>query len=122
MNGKKSDKKDSLWLADLHKHGLVHRRFIPPVDIRNLRDICRYRTKLVSNRSSEKNRVKNFLTVSNIVISNVVSDTFGKSSSEIIQYLIQCSESGSSDSFSPEHCKSLLRKSLNNKKMGLLRS
>lgn len=115
ISGKKTDKKDSLWIADLHKHGLVPGSFIPPADIRNLRDLVRYRTKLVSNRSSEKNRVQNSLTVSNIAISNVVSDTFGKSSSDIIQYLIQCNESDSTQSFSPEHCKSLLRKTLKKK-------
>jgi hypothetical protein len=41
--GKKTDKKDSLWLADLHKHGLVPGSFIPPPQIRQLRDLVRYR-------------------------------------------------------------------------------
>jgi transposase len=84
--GKKTDKKDSLWIADLHKHGLVKGSFIPPRDIRELRDLMRYRTKLVNIRSSEKNRIQNSLTVSNIMISNIVSDSFGKSASAIIRY------------------------------------
>jgi hypothetical protein len=80
IRGKKTDKKDSVWIADLHKHGLVPGSFIPPADIREIRDLLRYRSKLVSFVSSEKNRVQNSLTVSNIMLSSVVSDTFGKSS------------------------------------------
>lgn len=87
--GKKTDKRDSIWIADLHKHGLVKGSFIPPKNIRELRDLMRYRTKLTNFRSSEKNRFQNSLTVSNIMISSVVSDTFGKSSSAIIKYAME---------------------------------
>jgi transposase len=87
--GKKTDKRDSLWLADLHKHGLVPGSFIPPKNIRELRDLMRYRFKLTNFRSSEKNRFQNSLTVSNIMISSVVSDTFGKSASAIIKYAME---------------------------------
>ncbi|WP_434796464.1 IS110 family transposase [Terrisporobacter vanillatitrophus] len=86
--GKKTDKRDSLWITDLHKHGLVRGSFIPPKQIRELRDLMRYRSKLVNFRSSEKNRIQNSLTVSNLMISSVVSDTFGKSSSAIIKYAL----------------------------------
>ena len=89
IRGKKTDKKDSVWIADLHKHGLVPGSFIPPADIRAIRDLMRYRSKLVSFKSSEKNRVQDSLTVSNIMLSSVVSDTFGKSSSAIIQHLLK---------------------------------
>ena len=89
IRGKKTDKKDSIWIADLHKHGLVPGSFIPPADIREIRDLLRYRSKLVSFASSEKNRVQNSLTVSNIMLSSVVSDTFGKSSSAILQHLLK---------------------------------
>jgi transposase len=89
LKGKKTDKKDSIWIADLHKHGLVVGSFIPPYDIRQLRDLTRYRSKLISFRSSEKNRVQNSLTVSNIMLSSVVSDTFGKSSSNILNHLLE---------------------------------
>jgi len=84
--GKKTDSRDSMWIADLHKHGLVRGSFIPPKQIRELRDLLRYRFKLVNMRSSEKNRFQNSLTVSNLMISNIVSDTFGKSASAIIRY------------------------------------
>lgn len=89
IRGKNTDKKDSIWIADLHKHGLVPGSFIPPEAIRQLRDLMRYRQKLVSFKSSEKNRVQNSLTVSNIMLSSVVSDTFGKSSSAIIKHLLE---------------------------------
>jgi transposase len=89
IRGKKTDKKDSIWIADLYKHDLVPGSFIPPVDIREIRDLLRYRSKLVAFSSSEKNRVQNSLTVSNIMISSVVSDTFGKSSMAILSHLLK---------------------------------
>ncbi len=89
IRGKKTDKKDSIWLCDLHKHGLVPGSFIPPLMIRQIRDLMRYRSKLINFRSSEKNRIQNSLTVSNIMISSVVSDTFGKSAMRIIDYLLE---------------------------------
>lgn len=88
IRGKKTDKKDAMWLCDLHKHGLVQNSFIPPNDIRQLRDLMRYRVKLTNFASSEKNRIQNSLTVSNIMLSSVVSDTFGKSSMKIINRLL----------------------------------
>ena len=88
IRGKKTDKKDSLWLCDLHKHGLVQNSFIPPFAIRQIRDLMRYRVKLTHFASSEKNRIQNSLTVSNIMLSSVVSDTFGKSSLKIINHIL----------------------------------
>jgi transposase len=89
IRGKKTDKKDARWIADLFKHDLVVASFMPPADIRQLRDLMRYRTKLTSFVSSEKNRFQNCLTVSNIQIASVVSDTFGKSSMRIIGNLLE---------------------------------
>jgi len=88
IRGKKTDKKDSIWIADLHKHGLVPGSFIPPEEIRQIRDLIRYYFKLVSFATSEKNRVQNSLTVSNVMLASVVSDTFGKSASAIIDHLL----------------------------------
>ncbi|HPL95016.1 MAG TPA: IS110 family transposase [Paludibacteraceae bacterium] len=88
IRGKKTDKKDSIWICDLHKHGLVPNSFIPPKIIRDIRDLMRYRYKLICFKSSEKNRIQNSLTVSNIMLSSVVSDTFGKSSMKIINHLL----------------------------------
>jgi len=89
IRGKKTDKKDSIWLCDLHKHGLVPGSFIPPLEIRQIRDLMRYRFKLINFKSSEKNRIQNSLTVSNIMISNVVSDTFGVSSMKVINHILE---------------------------------
>ena len=86
--GKKTDSKDSRWIADLFKHGLVPFSFIPPLEIFELRDLTRYRTKLIQARAGEKNRIQNSLTVSNIMLSSVVSDTFGKASSAILKYVL----------------------------------
>jgi len=93
IRGKKTDKKDARWIADLFKHDLVVASFMPPADIRQLRDLMRYRAKLTSFASSEKNRLQNCLTVSNIQIASVVSDTFGKSSMRIIGRLLEGSGS-----------------------------
>jgi len=89
IRGKKTDKKDAKWIADLFKHDLVAASFMPPLAIRQMRDLMRYRFKLTNFSSSEKNRIQNCLTVSNIQISNVVSDTFGKSSMKIIDHLLE---------------------------------
>ena len=89
IRGKKTDKKDAKWIADLFKHDLVAGSFMPPADIRQLRDLMRYRFKLTCFKSSEKNRYQNCLTVSNIQLGNVVSDTFGKSSQKIIAKILE---------------------------------
>lgn len=107
IKGKKTDKKDSKWIADLFKHDLVPSSFIPPKDIRALRDICRYRYKLVCNRVSEKNRVQNSMTTSNIGLANVISDPFGKFAREIMNYLIK-----SPDEINEDLVKNLRRKNM----------
>lgn len=88
IKGKKTDKKDSKWIADLYKFDLVRCSFIPPKDFRQLRELARYRFKLVCMKSSEKNRIQNCMTVSNIGIANVLSDPFGKTATEIMSYLL----------------------------------
>ena len=88
IRGKKTDKKDAKWIADLFKHDLVAGSFMPPIAIRQLRDLMRYRFKLTNFMSSEKNRLQNCLTISNIQLGNVVSDTFGKSSMNIIDKIL----------------------------------
>ena len=89
IRGKKTDKKDAKWIADLFKHDLVAGSFMPPTDIRQLRDLMRYRFKLTCFKSSEKNRLQNCLTVSNIQFGNVVSDTFGKSAQAILDKILE---------------------------------
>jgi transposase len=88
IRGKKTDKKDAQWIADLYKHDLVAGSFIPPAKIRQLRDLFRYYNKLTSVQTSEKNRFQNSLTWSNIQIASVVSDVFGKSAQKIIKSVL----------------------------------
>lgn len=88
IKGKKTDKKDSKWIADLYKFDLVRCSFIPPKDFRQLRELARYRFKLVCMKSSEKNRLQNCMTVSNVGIASVLSDPFGKTATEIMSYLL----------------------------------
>ena len=89
IKGKKTDKKDAKWIADIFKHDLVSGSFIPPADIRQLRDLVRYRWKLTNFVVGEKNRAQNCLTVSNIKLDDVFSDVFGKTSSGIITRLLE---------------------------------
>lgn len=88
IKGKKTDKKDAQWIADLFKHDLVNGSFIPPKDIRQLRDLCRYWIKLSSYMTGEKNRAQNCLTVSNFKLDDVFSNVFGKSASAITTQLL----------------------------------
>lgn len=88
IRGKKTDKKDAKWIADIFKHDLVSGSFIPPADIRQLRDLVRYHGKLTSFTVGEKNRTQNCLTVSNIKLDDVFSDVFGKASNNIINRLL----------------------------------
>ena len=89
IKGKKTDKKDAKWIADIFKHDLVSGSFIPPADIRQLRDLVRYRWKLTNFVVGEKNRAQNCLTVSNIKLDDVFSDVFGKASSNIISRMLE---------------------------------
>lgn len=116
VKGNKDDTKDSRWIGDLFRLGLVPGSYIPDKPIRILREYTRYRSTLVSCRSSEKNRFQNAFTVCNVALDAVVSDMFGKSGSSITNYLI------SSDSFDPEYCSSLLQKSLKKKAHAVVES
>ena len=89
IKGKKTDKKDSKWICDLFKHDLIKFSFIPPKEIRELREIARYRYKLVCMRSSERNRYQNCMTVSNIGLASVISDPFGKTASNIMKEVMK---------------------------------
>lgn len=90
IRGKKTDVKDAKWIADIFKHDLVSGSFIPPYEIRQLRDLMRYRYKLTNFTVGEKNRAQNCLTVSNVKLDDVFSDVFGKSSSAILDKLSVC--------------------------------
>jgi len=89
IKGKKTDKRDAKWIANVFKFDMLHGSFIPPADIRQLRDLVRYHTKLTSYTTGEKNRTQNCLTVSNIKLDDVFSDVFGKSASAITTQLLE---------------------------------
>ena len=89
IKGKKTDKKDAMWIADLFKHDLVRGSFIPPEGIRQLRDLCRYWMKLTWCATGEKNRAQNCLTVSNFKLDSVFSNVFGQSASAIIDFMLE---------------------------------
>lgn len=89
QKGNKTDRKDAKWICDLYMCGMVKPSFIPPPDIRQLRDLMRYRVKLTNMLTGEKNRAQNCLTVSNLKLDDVFSDVFGKSSRSIIQYILE---------------------------------
>ena len=109
VKGNKDDKKDSKWIGNLFRMGLVPSSYIPGKDIRILREFTRYRSKLVSMRASEKNRYQNAFTVCNLTLDAVVSDMFGKSAMAIENYLLD------TDAVDPEICVSFLQRSLKKK-------
>ena len=106
IKGKKTDKKDSRWIADLFKFDLVRGSFIPPKDFRPLRELARYRFKLVCMKSSEKNRIQNCMTVSNVGIGSVFSDPFGKTAAEIMSYFL----ANTADTINDKAVRKLIRK------------
>ena len=95
--GQKTDFRDAVHIASMFRMDLVVASFIPPADIRDLRELCRYRLKLTYMRTSEKNRFQNSMTVSKVRLDCVFSDPFGKSASSIMEYLIMTEPEDVSD-------------------------
>ncbi len=87
--GRKSDVKDAEWLAELLCHGLLRSSFVPPKPIRELRDLTRYRRKLVESQTAERNRMLKLLETANIKLSSVVCDVFGVSGQLMLQALLK---------------------------------
>jgi transposase len=85
--GRKTDVKDAEWLADLVRHGLIRPSFVPPPEIRELRDLTRYRTHLVQDRVREQNRVLKVLNTANIKLDAVATNAFGVSGMAILRAL-----------------------------------
>lgn len=86
--GRKTDKADSRWLTKLLLSGLLKGSFIPPRDIREMRDLFRYKKKLTGQIVAEKNRLQKILEDANIKLGSVISDVFGKSGTAIINAII----------------------------------
>lgn len=87
--GHKTDKKDSKWIAKLLLSGLLKASFVPPRDIRELRDLFRYRRKLTAQATAERNRFEKVLQDANLKISSVISDVFGVSGSKLVDALME---------------------------------
>ena len=89
QKGNKTDRKDAKWICDLFMCDMIKPSFIPSPEIRQLRDLMRYRFKLTNVLTGEKNRARNCLTVSNLKLDDVFSDVFGKSARSITSYILE---------------------------------
>ena len=89
QKGNKTDRKDAKWICDLFMCDMIKPSFIPSPEIRQLRDLMRYRFKLTNMLTGEKNRAQNCLTVSNLKLDDVFSDVFGKSARSITYYILE---------------------------------
>jgi transposase len=107
--GRKTDVKDSEWLAHLVRHGLIRPSFVPPKPLRELRELLRYRRKLVESRTAERNRLLKLLETANIKLASVASDVFGVSGRAMLQALV---EGKTNAEALAELAKGLLRKKL----------
>jgi transposase len=87
--GRKTDVKDAEWIADLLCHGLLRSSFVPPKPIRELRDLTRYRRKLIESQAAERNRLLKLLEGANIKLASVATDIFGVSGRRMLRALIE---------------------------------
>jgi transposase len=115
LRGRKTDVKDAEWLADLLRHGLLKASFIPPAEIRELRELTRYRESLVREQGAVANRIQKLLESGNIKLGQVASDALGVSGRAIIKALVK----GEND---PRKLAALARGKLKEKSLSLERS
>lgn len=87
--GRKTDVKDAEWIADLIRHGLIRASFVPPKDIRVLRELTRYRRKLVQTRATERNRLIKLLETANVKLASFLTDVFGVSGMAMLRALLR---------------------------------
>ena len=88
LPGRKTDVADAAWLAQLLECGLLRGSFVPPREVARLRDLTRYRTKLVQERVRETQRIQKLLEDAGIKLDSVASDVLGKSSRDMLEALI----------------------------------
>jgi len=86
--GRKTDQKDSEWIADLLQHGLLRGSFVPPQPIRELRDLTRYRVSLVQEINRIANRIQKVLEDANIKLASVATDALGASGRAILEAML----------------------------------
>ncbi|ASS90379.1 IS110 family transposase [Aeribacillus pallidus] len=87
--GRKTDVSDAEWIAKLLRYGLIEKSFVPPENIRELRDLTRLRKKWIGQLTAEKNRIQKVLECSNIKLSSVISDVFGVSGRKLLERLMK---------------------------------
>ena len=85
--------KDAEWIADLGRHGLIAESFVPPAPQRELRELLRYRRKLVESQAAERDRLLKLLETADIKLASVASDVFGVSGRAMLKALIEGSAS-----------------------------
>jgi len=85
--GRKTDVVDAQWLSELHAHGLLRVSFVPPKEIRELRLMARYRTRLVAMRTSARNRTIKMIELAGVKLSSVVCDSFGRTGRALLDAL-----------------------------------
>jgi transposase len=88
LPGRKTDVADAIWLCQLLECGLLKGSFVPPRPIQQLRDLTRYRKKLIEERTREIQRVQKLLEDAGIKLDSVVSDVLGKSARAMLEALI----------------------------------
>lgn len=86
--GRKTDISDSEWIAKLLRSGLIEGSFVPPQDIRELRDLTRHRKKMVHHMTAEKNRIQKVLESAGIKLGSVISDVFGVTGRALLRQLM----------------------------------
>jgi transposase len=111
--GRKTDVKDAEWIADLVRHGLIAKSFVPPAPLRELRDLVRYRRKLIEAQAAERNRLLRLLETANIKLASVMSDVFGVSGRAMLKALI-------AGNAAPEEIAALARGQLRRKRAALI--
>jgi len=92
--GRKTDVKDCEWLADLLRHGLLKASFIPPLEIRELRELTRYRRTLVREQAAVANRVQRIIESGNIKLAQVATDALGVSGRQMLRALAKGESDG----------------------------
>src|SRR5437899_787821 len=87
--GRKTDQKDSEWIADLLQHGLLRASFVPPTPTRELRDLTRYRASLAQEINRIANRIQKVLEDANIKLASVATDTLGASGRAMLEAIVK---------------------------------
>ena len=87
--GRKTDVKDSEWLAELVRHGLMAKSVVPPKPFRELRELLRYRRKLIESRTASRNRLLRLLETANVKLASVASNVLGVSGMQMLRALVR---------------------------------